>query len=96
MKEVTRTLVVGRTISIDTKENDRVDIRCGGPPLLGFDFTIDADEDVKEITSFIKETFSEFKKSYIRLSVSSSTCEVSRSSIWSRDKIKKCIKDYSE
>jgi hypothetical protein len=32
-----------RRISIDVCRNDSVDIRCGGPAVLGFDFTLDAD-----------------------------------------------------
>lgn len=31
-----------RKISIDVAENDTVDIRCGGPYYLGFDFTVES------------------------------------------------------
>ncbi len=30
-----------RTIAVDLCRNDPVDIRCGGPSILGFDYTVD-------------------------------------------------------
>lgn len=93
MKEVTRTLVVGRTINIDTEENDPVDIRCGGPRWLGFDFTVDAEEDIKDLEVFIKKCFQDNNRYYHNICISSSTVEVPKTQIWSRAKIKRCIKE---
>lgn len=33
-----------RTISINLCRNDPVDVRCGGAPILGFDYTIESGE----------------------------------------------------
>jgi hypothetical protein len=35
--------------SINCKENDRVDIRCGGPQFLGFDFHMDSELEESEV-----------------------------------------------
>ena len=32
------------SVVVDTRENDPVDVRCGGPQYLGFDFTVQADQ----------------------------------------------------
>ena len=39
-------------ISVDCVSNDPVDIRCGGPEFLGFDFYV-REENTKEMTKFI-------------------------------------------
>lgn len=93
MKTVKRTLVVGRRVTINTEENDPVDIRCGGPMWLGYDFIVDADENVKDLKKFIDNTFKKFNKYYSSVYVSSGTEEVPKSSIWSHSKIEKCIKE---
>lgn len=41
-------------INIDCTINDPVDVRCGGPEYLGFDFNV-RKEDSKEMLNFIKE-----------------------------------------
>ena len=44
--------------SIDCQKNDPVDIKCGGPEYLGYDFFIDC-ESTKEMIDYIKETCNE-------------------------------------
>ena len=46
MRKVKRTLVKVRKITIDCEQNDSVDIKCGGPVFIGFDFFVDADENM--------------------------------------------------
>ena len=41
-------------IGVDCTINDPVDVRCGGPEYLGFDFNV-RKEDSKEMLNFIKE-----------------------------------------
>ncbi len=41
-------------LSVDCKHNDRVDIKCGGPAFLGFDFYVDP-ADVVKLTAHIKK-----------------------------------------
>ena len=40
-------------IGVDCTINDPVDVRCGGPEYLGFDFNV-RKEDSKEMLNFIK------------------------------------------
>jgi hypothetical protein len=40
---------------IDCEKNDRVDIRCGGPEYLGYDFVVEKDKK-DEFIKFIRET----------------------------------------
>lgn len=91
MKEVVRALVVGRKVSIDTEENDPVDIRCGGPQYVGYDFVVDADEDPKEVEKFIKQCFADLHRSYVHLYVSTSTVEVPKENIWDHARMRHCI-----
>jgi hypothetical protein len=92
MKEVVRTLVLGRAITIDTVENDPVDIRCGGPRYLGFDFVVDAEENVKDLEKFLKGCFNKFGMSFQRIYISNDTIEVPKAQIWNHDLIESCIK----
>ena len=91
MKEVVRTLVVGRKVEINTTENDSVDIRCGGPRYLGYDFVVDADENPKELEKFLKQTLNDLHRSYIHIWISPSTVEVAKEHIWDHARIKQCI-----
>ena len=53
-------------INIDCTINDPVDVRCGGPEYLGFDFNV-RKEDSKEIDTKkknIRSTFKYLKKIY--------------------------------
>jgi hypothetical protein len=50
---------LGVKISVDCCDNDPVDIRCGGPDYLGYDFFVRA-EDKEEMIEFIKEKIEEF------------------------------------
>ena len=93
MKTVTRNLVVGRRVTIDTEENDLFDIKCGVHNFLGFDFIVDADENIDNLTQFINSSFKELNKSYLRLFFDKNVIEVPENQIWDHDQIKKCIKE---
>jgi len=41
-------------IEVNCKKNDPVDIKCGGPQYLGFDFYVDPKK-VKELTEVIRQ-----------------------------------------
>lgn len=51
----------GRMCSINTERNDPVDIRCGGPAYLGFDFVLDASIPLKKWEKIITDAL---KKKY--------------------------------
>ena len=46
-------------ISVDCVVNDPVDVRCGGPEYLGFDFSVKKDE-AEEMKKFIVEALNSF------------------------------------
>jgi len=50
---------LGVKISVDCIDNDPVDIRCGGPECLGYDFIVRV-EDKEEMMKFIEEAIEEF------------------------------------
>ena len=49
----------GIKIAVDCIKNDPVDVRCGGPRMLGYDFIV-REEEKDEMMKFIKETIEEF------------------------------------
>lgn len=57
-RKKTRTVILHKVhhIEVNCEPNDSVDIRCGGQPMLGFDFYVDINENVKEYIEFIKKT----------------------------------------
>lgn len=74
---------------IDCEENDIVDIRCGGPRILGYDFYVE-DDKVDELIEFIKDCLKKYKQPLMRIStIKDVTC----TKIWDKDNIEKCIKE---
>ena len=47
-------------ISVDCVKNDSVDIRCGGPSYLGFDFNVPKDK-LEEMKRFVIESLKIFE-----------------------------------
>ena len=80
-----------RRVSVNCCSNDPVDVRCGGPVMLGFDFCMDAELTPKEIRAFIVQ---ELKKA-------NKPCEGNinidgpfwHDSFWTKEQVAKCIKE---
>lgn len=66
----TKTIEVCDAICFDVscKENDWVDIKCGGSPILGYEFCVSPDEDIKEITKFIKTLIKKYNRPFMGIS----------------------------
>ena len=81
-------------ICVDCIENDPVDIRCGGPQYLGFDFYVEIDKK-DGIIEFIKNKLVELdlplKKIYCQ-----EEKEISESKVWNSDRICIAIEKYEE
>lgn len=92
MKTVTLQMFIGRKITINCEENDSVDIRCGGPRILGFDFIVDAEEGKADIEKFIRDELRKNNRPCQSIHISGSTCEVLPEHIWTHNMISKCIK----
>ena len=54
VKKVTKTQYLLKHVCVNVANNDLVDIRCGGPNILGFDFYVDPDWKPDDIKKFIK------------------------------------------
>lgn len=77
-------------IIVDCEDNDIIDIKCGGPRFLGYDFFVNSEE-VDEIISFIKEELKKNEQPLIRIfHVKETNLSVE---LWTKEKISKCIKD---
>ena len=70
-------------ISVDCVANDPVDIRCGGPEYLGFDFNVRV-EQTEEMKKFIAVTLEIFEIPLTNLYV------------WTKERIVKAVKDDAE
>ena len=87
-----KTPYVGKCVSVDCEHNDSVDVRCGGPNVLGFDFVVDAKEDANSIRRFIQQELKKHKLPLMNIKVSRSRVKVPKSKLWTRCKIANEIK----
>lgn len=76
--------------TIDCKRNDSVDIKCGGPPYLGFDFSIDAEIPEEEVITKLRELLE--KVGHPVLSVRARDKRIVEK-LWTWEAIEKCIKE---
>ena len=81
-------------INVDCVANDPVDIRCGGPEYLGFDFNV-REEQTEEMKKFIAGTLEILKVPLTNLYVSG-TIDLSEENVWTKEKIVKAIKDDAQ
>lgn len=81
-------------VKIDCVKNDPVDIRCGGPQYLGFDFYI-SKKDAVEMLEFIKKSLKENNVPVIDIDIMDET-ELAAGYVWTKEKIEKCIKENAK
>ncbi|MBQ8522784.1 MAG: hypothetical protein IJ458_03905 [Clostridia bacterium] len=78
-------------ISIDCQLNDSVDIQCGGPEYLGYDFYVKQVE-VDKMISFIKKTFDKLSVPIVALYCDRNTLYKKESNkVWTEDRIYRCV-----
>ena len=77
-------------ISVDCVYNDPVDIRCGGPEYLGFDFFV-KEEDVQMMKEFITITLNSLEIPLISI-YESGFVNLSPNKVWTKERIFECIK----
>lgn len=78
-------------ICADCVKNDPVDISCGGPDYLGFDFYVQKDK-VKEMKDFVSTTLSVLEVPVVEIYIGDET-DVTPKTIWDKEGIFECIKD---
>ena len=77
-----------RKIIVDCERNDPVDIRCGGPVTLGFDFFVN-DEEVDDMISFIKKELN--KNNLPLMAINHYQCQ--DTTPWTKEMIRNCIRE---
>lgn len=76
-------------IVVDCEENDIVDIKCGGPRILGYDFYVE-DKKVDELIEFVKETLKKYHQPLMGINtIKNVTC----TKTWDKENIEKCIRE---
>ena len=76
-------------IGVDCVANDPVDIRCGGPEYLGFDFNV-KEEETEEMKKFIAVTLETFEIPLVNLYVCG-TKELEEKNVWDKKRIVEAI-----
>ena len=85
-------LVQCSIISVDCVPNDPVDIRCGGPVFLGFDFAVKEDE-TQEMMNLITECLNNNDVPLSNIGISSKVSKPANK-VWTKETIEKeIIKD---
>lgn len=81
-------------ICVDCVENDPVDIRCGGPDFLGFDFNVRVGKE-REMEKFIIATLNEFNVPLERIYVDK-IIGVPEKDVWDKKRIATCIQNDAD
>lgn len=79
-------------IGVNCVVNDPVDVRCGGPQYLGFDFNV-LDSKVNYMKIYIKSTLESLSVPFVAFTTSS--VEVPEEHLWDEDRIYDCISDQA-
>ena len=92
----TKTIEVCDAIHVDIAcdRNDPVDVRCGGPAILGYDFFVSPDEDVEDLKKFLRECITKYHRPFMGISTDSRK-DFPIKNLWTRKKMEKCIKENS-
>ncbi len=94
MKTKTIEVCDGIFIDVTCAHNDPVDIRCGGPATIGYEFIISPDEDVEDMTNFIKSCLKKYRRPLIGIDTSTRK-DFPVEHLWTKERIEKCIKENS-
>lgn len=80
-----------KVYSVSCEHNDSVDIRCGGPAILGYDFGVSPDEDEEDIKQFLRETVKKHHQPFMGVSVSKQK-NFPVEHLWTKQRMENCIK----
>ena len=90
----TKTIEVCDAIRVDVscERNDPVDIKGGGPAMLGYDFYVSPDENIFDLIDFIYDCIRKYKRPFIGISTGERK-DFPVGNLWTREEIEKCIKE---
>ncbi len=78
-------------ICVDCEKNDIVDIKCGGPEYLGFDFNVSLSE-LEELKIFIKSEIEKKGLPIDNIYSYNQNYYLPKEKVWTRERIRDCIK----
>lgn len=89
----TKTIKVCDAIHVDVScgRNDPVDVRCGGPTILGYDFFISPDENVDDFGNFIKKCLRKYHRPLLGVQIETRK-DFPVDKLWTKKMIEDCIK----
>jgi len=95
-KMKTKSIIVCDALKIDIgcEYNDSVDIRCGGPAVLGYDFYVAPNEDERNLEMFLKNCLRKYKRNNLGIHFSIRE-NFPVENLWTREKMEECIKTHS-
>jgi hypothetical protein len=79
-------------VNVSCERNDPVDIRCGGPAILGYDFYVSPDENIFDLIDFITDCIKKNRRPFIGIATGEKK-DFPVKNLWTREMIKKCIKE---
>ncbi|MFW5962148.1 MAG: hypothetical protein ACOCQR_00855 [bacterium] len=91
MRTRTTEVVEVKHYLINCENNDSVDIQCGGPQILGYDFFVDAEKNEEKTKKMIENMLKKYKQPLMNISVSVAG-EIPLDNLWTEEKIENCIK----
>lgn len=92
----TKTIEVCNAVlyDISCERNDSVDIRCGGPATLGYEFYVSPDEDKEEMKKFLEACIKKYRRPFIRISTYKRK-NFPVKNLWTMEKMEECIKNHA-
>lgn len=92
----TKTIEVCDALHVDVscEENDSVDIKAGGPEMLGYDFFVNPDEKIEDLYVFIKKCLKKYHRPIIGVHIDTRK-DFLVDNLWTREMIEKCIKEHN-
>jgi hypothetical protein len=81
-------------IKVDCAINDPVDIRAGGPAVLGYDFYVSPDVKINTIITTIKKFLKKYNRPLMDISHYVHK-DFNVESLWTVERIEQCIKEHS-
>jgi hypothetical protein len=90
----TKTIEVCTAIcyAISCEHNDSVDIRAGGPPVLGYDFYVSPDEDEEEMKRFLEGCIKKYRRPFMGISTYKRKNFPVRN-LWTKKMMEECIRN---
>jgi hypothetical protein len=90
----TKTIEVCDALHVDVScaMNDYADIKCGGSPVLGYNFFVSPDENRDQLYIFIKKCLKTYGRPFIGISIDVRK-DFPVDKLWTREMMAKCIKE---